>query len=151
MTGPGSTPDSSGAGPVAWLLSDFASRTPGVIETILVSADGFLLAQSSDDTTDVEQLAAIISGIISLTKGAAGIYGFAGVQQVIVEMAGGYLFVMSVSDGSAVASLSSTTADVGTVGYELTLLAERLGEVLSPEVMSSLKNVLVRPGDPAAP
>jgi predicted regulator of Ras-like GTPase activity (Roadblock/LC7/MglB family) len=39
---------------------------------------------------------------------------------------------MSISDGSALASLAARNCDVGQVGYEMALLVERVGNALSP-------------------
>jgi predicted regulator of Ras-like GTPase activity (Roadblock/LC7/MglB family) len=54
------------------------------------------------------------------------------VRQTIVEMAGGYLFVTSISQGSMLAVLAERTCDMGMIGYEMTLLATRVGHVLTP-------------------
>ena len=126
------------------LLRSFVDRTAGVTEVVAVSSDGFVLASSQEgsDSRGGEQLAAIISGLTSLTQGAADLYQLDEVRQVIVEMAGGFLFVMSVSDGSAIGALTAVDCDIGTIGYEMTLLSQRIGSVLTPEVVDTLKNVL---------
>jgi hypothetical protein len=54
------------------------------------------------------------------------------VNQTIVEMAGGYLFVTSISEGSMLAVLAERSCDMGMIGYEMTLLAARVGHMLSP-------------------
>jgi predicted regulator of Ras-like GTPase activity (Roadblock/LC7/MglB family) len=53
-------------------------------------------------------------------------------SQKIVEMAGGYLFVTSISQGSMLAVLAERTCDMGMIGYEMTLLAARVGHMLNP-------------------
>ena len=60
--------------------------------------------------------------------------GFAAgpVRQTIVEMAGGYLSVTSISEGSVLAVLAERTCDMGMIGYEMTLLAARVGHLLNP-------------------
>ena len=127
----------------AWLLSRFAHETPGVREAVAVSADGLLLASSAGiDTSGVDQFAAIAAGLTSLTRGAAECLECGGVEQVVVEMTGGNLFVMSMGHGASLAVLCHHGADVAQVAYEMTLLAERAGSALSPELISELKNVL---------
>ena len=59
-----------------------------------------------------------------------------------MEMARGFLFVMSISDGSLIGALTTSDCDIGALGYEMTLLTERLGEVLTPDLVDTLKNVL---------
>lgn len=57
---------------LGWLLANFADRVPGVAHAVAVSADGLLLAASRDLPRDrADQLAAIASGLVSLTQGAA--------------------------------------------------------------------------------
>lgn len=131
------------SGSLEWLLSRFVDDTGGVTSAITVSSDGFLLASSSrTPETSLEQLAAVISGLTSLTQGAADLYQLGEVHQVIVEMAEGLLFMVSVGDGAALAAVADAGCDLGTVGYELTLLAGRTAEILTPEVVDLLKNAL---------
>ncbi len=127
----------------AWLLSRFAQDTAGVREAVAVSADGLLLASSAGiDTSGVDQFAAIAAGLTSLTNGAAVCLGCGVVDQVVVEMSNGNLFVMSMGHGASLAVLCQSGADIAQVAYEMTLLAERAGAALSPELISELKNVL---------
>lgn len=127
----------------AWLLARFAQETSGVREAVAVSADGLLLASSNGiDTSGVDQFAAIAAGLTSLTRGAADCLGCGGVEQVIVEMSYGNLFVMSMGYGASLAVLCQQGADIAQVAYDMTLLADRAGAALSPELISELKNVL---------
>ena len=55
-----------GAREFDWLLSSFASRTPGIIDALGVSSDGLLIASSAGlRRPSAEQLAAIVSGMLS--------------------------------------------------------------------------------------
>jgi uncharacterized protein len=140
-----STPnDADHPGPdLSWILANFAQRTVGVREAVAVSSDGFLLAASAGlEGQGVEQFGAIISGLTSLSRGSADLYGYGEVHQIIIEMTEGYLFVMAVDDGSTVGVLADADCDVGSVGYEMTLLIERVGEMLTPALVDELKNVL---------
>jgi predicted regulator of Ras-like GTPase activity (Roadblock/LC7/MglB family) len=118
---------------VDWLLAEFVSAGPGLLATIVVSADGLLVATSpgvSDALAD--QLAAATSGLVSLARGAAQLLGSGPVAQTIVEMADGYLFVTAIGDGAALATHADRRCDIGMVGYEMTLLAARVGHALTP-------------------
>jgi hypothetical protein len=126
-----------------WLLSNFVRDVVGVREAIAVSSDGFLLAGSAGRERDgVEQFAAIISGLTSLTNGAGHLLSCGDVEQVIVEMRAGVLFVSSISDGSALGVLAEKDCDMGLIGYEMTLLLDRVGSTLTPALVSELKNAL---------
>jgi len=118
---------------MGWLLSNFADSVAGIAHVVAVSADGLLLASSRDLPPDrADQLAAITSGVVSLTEGASRMFNAGQVQQTIIEMDSGYLFLMSISDGSSMAVLAARSCDVGQVGYEMALLVERVGAALVP-------------------
>lgn len=118
---------------MGWLLNNFANSVAGIAHVVAVSADGLLLASSRDLPADrADQLAAIASGVVSLTEGASRMFNAGDVQQTIIEMDSGYLFLMSVSDGSSMGVLAARSCDVGQVGYEMALLVERVGAALTP-------------------
>ena len=128
-----------------WLVANFASRVPGVRDAVVVSADGLLMAMSPGiDRAGADQLAAIASGLTSLTRGASRCFGGGKVNQVIVELELAFLFVTSISDGSCLAVIAAASADVGLVGYEMTLLVERAAAVLSPALIAELQASLPR-------
>jgi predicted regulator of Ras-like GTPase activity (Roadblock/LC7/MglB family) len=115
-----------------WLLVDFVRSTAGARHALVVSADGLRLASSGIDEALGDQLAAVTSGLLSLAQGVASSFGAGPVRQTIVEMAGGYLFVTSISQGSMLAVLAERGCDMGMIGYEMTLLATRVGHMLTP-------------------
>jgi predicted regulator of Ras-like GTPase activity (Roadblock/LC7/MglB family) len=93
-------PLDSGTSPrdVAWLLDRFVAGTPGVAQVIGVSADGLLMAASAPiRRQDADRLAAIISGLTSLTLGAAALLDRGPLRQVIVDYARGYLLVSTIA------------------------------------------------------
>jgi hypothetical protein len=128
-----------------WLVSNFAKSVPGAAHAIVLSADGLLMAVSERlDRARADQLAAVASGLASLTQGAARIFTGGTVTQTIVEMERGFLMVMSVSDGSCLAVLAAPNCDIGLIGYEMALLVARTGEVLTPELRAELQAALPR-------
>ena len=135
MTSPQAQPSQFG-----WLVNDFAERVPGVAHAVVVSADGLLLTCSARLPIDrADQLAAVASGLVSLTQGAARCFEAGGVNQTVVEMDRGYLFLMSISDGSCLSVLAAPNCDIGLVAYEMTLLVERVGQQMTPELRAQLQ------------
>jgi uncharacterized protein len=133
-----SEPSSAGTD-FAWLINSFVGKVPGVANCILVSSDGLALAKSRDFPDDrADQLAAVVSGLTSLTLGASRCFGAGSVRQILVEMDEGYLFIMSVSEGSSIAALAAPAADIGLVGYEMSLLVSRVGSALTPALRAQL-------------
>jgi predicted regulator of Ras-like GTPase activity (Roadblock/LC7/MglB family) len=128
-----------------WLVANFARSVPGAAHAIVLSADGLLMAVSDRlDRARADQLAAVASGLASLTQGAARIFSGGTVTQTVVEMERGFLLVMSVSDGSCLAVLAAPNCDIGLIGYEMALLVARTGEVLTPELRAELQAALPR-------
>lgn len=126
-----------------WMVDEFAAGVPGIRHVAVVSADGLLLAMSAHLTrTQADQLAAIASGLASLTRGAARCFEHGAVNQVMVEMTQGFLFVMSVSEGSVLTVLTDPSADVGLVGYEMARVVASAGAILTPELRRELQSVL---------
>jgi uncharacterized protein len=118
---------------LSWLVTTFVERVPRVAHGVVVSSDGLPMAYSDGFPADrVDQLAAIASGLTSLTQGAARIFEGGAVTQTLVEMERGLLFVMAISDGSVLGILAAPDCDMGLVAYEMALLVERVGRALTP-------------------
>ena len=117
---------------LGWLITNLRERVPDVAHAIVVSSDGLPLATSEGFPREhAEQLAAITSGLASLTQGASRVFEGGQVVQTVVEMHRGVLVVMAISEGASLAVLA-TSIDLGLVAYEMTLLVERVGRVLTP-------------------
>jgi predicted regulator of Ras-like GTPase activity (Roadblock/LC7/MglB family) len=118
-----------------WLINNFINSVPGVAHTIVVSADGLPLAVSDGFPSDrADQLAAVASGLVSLTQGAARVFEAGLVTQTVVEMEHGFLFIMAISDGASMAVLAAPQCDIGLVGFEMARLVIRAKDALTPEV-----------------
>jgi uncharacterized protein len=126
MTAPGASLD--------WLVARFAREVAGVSHAILVSADGLLMAASEHIPGErADQLAAVASGLASLSAGAARLFEGGNVLQSVVEMDNGYLLLMRVGDGSNLAALANRGCDIGQIGYEMAILVERVGAVVQSQ------------------
>ena len=120
-------------------MAKFAAETPGVSHAILVSADGLPMAASERLPADrAEQMAAVASGMASLSAGAARLFPGGTVLQSVIEMELGYLLLMSVGDGSHLAALTGTDSDIGQVGYEMAVLVDRVGRVIDANARSHM-------------
>lgn len=134
---------SSEAANFGWLLDNFVRTVPGARHTLVVSADGLLMAMSDNlDRTSGDQLAAIVAGLSSLTRGAARQLQAGDVRQAIVEMDELFLFLMSVSNGSVLAVVADTSCDVGLIGYEMAMLVSRTETTLTPQLVTEMRGHL---------
>jgi predicted regulator of Ras-like GTPase activity (Roadblock/LC7/MglB family) len=118
-----------------WLVTNFVERVQSVAHAIVVSSDGLPMAYSAGFPQDrVDQLATVTAGLTSLTQGASRMFEGGAVAQTVVDMQRGLLIVMSISDGSSLAVLAPTDCDMGLVAFEMSLLVERVGSALTPQV-----------------
>jgi predicted regulator of Ras-like GTPase activity (Roadblock/LC7/MglB family) len=155
LTAPSTFGLSSEARNLHWLLSNLVEEVPGIQSVAVVSSDGLLLL-SSDPGRNAEakeavetkrsgprgsaaDLATIVSGIASLTLGAAKLMDGGGVKQTMVAMEEGSVFVMSISDGSLLGVHATPDCDMSVVAYHMALFVGRAGHVLTPELRSELR------------
>jgi predicted regulator of Ras-like GTPase activity (Roadblock/LC7/MglB family) len=128
-----------------WLLARFTRNTDGVRDAVAVSSDGLLIAMSDRlDRTGADRLAAIVSGLSSLSRSAARSYDFDGLKLIMIEMNRGFLLVSAIADGSCVGVIADGTADIGLIGYEIAKLADRAGSLLTPSLVTDLRESLRR-------
>ena len=128
-----------------WLIDEFVEKSAGVTDAVAVSSDGLLIAMSSSlGREDAEHVSAIVTGFVSLGQSTSTCFDFQGLNQVIVSMKRGYLFVSSISDGSALGIVATSGCDIGLVGYQTTLLVERAGTVLTPDLITELRSSVLR-------
>ncbi|WNI29262.1 roadblock/LC7 domain-containing protein [Streptomyces sp. ITFR-6] len=152
MTAPSTFGLSTEARNLQWLLSNLVEEVPGVHSVTVVSSDGLMLL-SSDPGHQAAQsagkqdgprgssadLATIVSGIGSLTIGAAELMEGGGVKQTMVAMEEGSVFVMSISDGSLLGVHATPDCDMSVIAYHMALFVGRAGHVLTPELRSELR------------
>jgi len=135
---------STGVRDVNWLLDNFVRQTAGVDQAVAVSSDGLLMAVSADlQRAEADKLAAMISGMTSLAFSASRLLDKGPLRQVITEFDHGYLLVSSISGGSCLGVITPTECDLGLVGYEATMMVQRIGALLTPELVIELKASLL--------
>jgi predicted regulator of Ras-like GTPase activity (Roadblock/LC7/MglB family) len=158
LTAPSTFGLSSEARNLHWLLTNLVEEVPGLLSVAVVSSDGLLLLSSdpgrnAEARTGTEErpagpkgsaadLATIVSGIGSLTIGAARLMDAGAVKQTMVAMEDGSLFVMSISDGSLLGVHGAPDCDMSVVAYHMALFVGRAGHVLTPELRSELRQSL---------
>lgn len=114
-----------------WLLDDLTQRVEHIRHALVLSNDGLVTGTSTGlRREDAEYLAAVSSGLHSLAKGSGRHFGAGEVRQTLVEFDDAVLFVTAAGSGSCLCVLSGAEADLGRVGYEMTLLVSRVGEHL---------------------
>ncbi|MEM8923920.1 MAG: roadblock/LC7 domain-containing protein [Actinomycetota bacterium] len=125
------------------LLDRFATTTMGVEDVLAVSGDGIRLASSAGlPDAMADQFGAIATGLTGLALGAARCFAEDNVQRIVIEMDRTYLLMANLAHGAVLGVLARKNADMGLIAYEMTLLADSAGRVLSPTVIARLENAL---------
>ncbi|MEV1009058.1 roadblock/LC7 domain-containing protein [Streptomyces sp. NPDC049881] len=116
-----------------WMLRDLAATVPGIQHIVVLSADGLCMAQHGDERDSGERLAAAASGIKSLARSIARELPGADeeLRLVLLELAGGYFYLMSAGERSYLAVTAERTVDPGMVSRGMRDLVLRIGEHLS--------------------
>jgi predicted regulator of Ras-like GTPase activity (Roadblock/LC7/MglB family) len=117
---------------LGWLLDDLTERVDQIRHALVLSNDGLVTGTSTGlRREDAEHLAAVSSGLHSLTRGSGRHFGAGEVRQTMIEFDDAILFVTAAGPGSCLCVLSAAEADVGHIAYEMTLLVYRVGEHLA--------------------
>jgi uncharacterized protein len=113
-----------------WLLDDLVRRVPHLNQAVFLSQDGLALGASRGlAQADTEHLAALAAGFNSLARGASRHFG-GDARQSIIEMTSGFFIVSAAGQGTCLAVLTTTEADIGQVAYEMAILVQRTGDHL---------------------
>ncbi|MET7641248.1 roadblock/LC7 domain-containing protein [Streptomyces sp. NPDC005438] len=132
MTTPNAGRHLKGAHHLNWLLDELVGRVGSIRKALVLSGDGLARGTSEGlSREDGEHLAAVASGFHSLAKGVGRHFEAGSVRQTVVELDDAFLFVTAAGDGSCLAVLAESDADVGQIAYEMTLLVKRVGAHLA--------------------
>ncbi len=134
---------SAAADDVSFMLEHFVRNTAGVEQVIGVSSDGLLMALAADmGRAEADKMAATVSGMTTLAVSASLLLTKGALTQVITEFEGGYLVASLIKGRACLGVVTNRDCDLGLVGYETTLLVGRVGDILTPELVTEMKNRL---------
>nr|WP_245996334.1 roadblock/LC7 domain-containing protein [Streptomyces armeniacus] len=119
-----------------WLLKDLAASVPQTRHVVVLSADGLCMAQFSPDGSDdgaTDRLAAACAGLQSLSAAIATEFpdGDGQMRLVVIEVTGGFFYLMAAGSGAYLAVLADSGVDAGLMGQCMRDLVARIGEHLS--------------------
>jgi predicted regulator of Ras-like GTPase activity (Roadblock/LC7/MglB family) len=116
-----------------WMLKDLAEGVPQTRHVVVLSADGLRIAQYGADNDTADRLAAACAGLQSLAGAVATeLPGSDGrMHLVVIEMSGGFFYLMAAGAGAFLAVLANEGVDAGLMGQRMRDLVLRIGEHLS--------------------
>jgi len=123
------------------MIGEFAAERSEIVAAVLGSGDGLLITASEDvDRDHADELAAIACGLVSIVSGStARMFGDDRVELAAARLTHRTLLVRPVADGSVLAVIATTDADVERTGEAMADLAGRIGTVLTVEVREELQ------------
>ena len=125
-----------------WMLHDLATSVPHTRQVVVLSSDGLRMAQFGTDTDTADRLAAACAGLQSLSAAVAAEFphGDGRMRLVVIEMDGGFFYLMAAGAGAYLAVLADEGVDAGLMGQRMRDLVARIGEHLTspPRVSGSV-------------
>lgn len=116
-----------------WMLKGLASSVPQTRHVIVLSSDGLRMAQHGTDTDAADRLAAACAGLQSLSAAIAAEFpqGDGQMRLVVIEVDGGFFYLMAAGAGAYLAVLADDDVDAGLMGQQMRDLVARIGEHLT--------------------
>lgn len=114
-----------------WLVTDFTERVADVTHAVVASSDGRPVTLSDAIAPGrAEQLCAITPRLTALTDEVAQLSDGGIVIQALIAMEHGLIVVKAVSGEFSLAVLAAPECDIDLVAYEMTILAEAVGNII---------------------
>ncbi|MET7483672.1 roadblock/LC7 domain-containing protein [Streptomyces sp. NPDC005538] len=116
-----------------WMLKDLADGVPGIQQIVVLSADGLRIARYGGDPDAADRVAAACAGLQSLAGAVASeIPSSDGrMKMVIIEINGGYFYLMAAGANAYLAVLSDVVAEPGLMSNRMRDLVVRIGAHLT--------------------
>jgi predicted regulator of Ras-like GTPase activity (Roadblock/LC7/MglB family) len=116
-----------------WMLKELADGVPGVQQIVVLSADGLRIARYGGDPDGADRVAAACAGLQSLAGAVASeIPNSDGrMRMVIIEINGGYFYLMAAGPNAYLAVLSDVVAEPGRMSNSMRDLVVRIGAHLT--------------------
>ncbi|MEV7516420.1 roadblock/LC7 domain-containing protein [Streptomyces diastaticus] len=116
-----------------WMLKELDEGVPGVQQIVVLSADGLRIARYGGDADGADRIAAACAGLQSLAAAVATeIPDSDGrMRMVVIEIDGGFFYLMAAGAGAYLAVLTDETVDAGLIGNRMRDLVIRIGSHLT--------------------
>ncbi|MEU4846803.1 roadblock/LC7 domain-containing protein [Streptomyces gilvosporeus] len=118
---------------IDWMLEGLASSVPHTRDVVVLSSDGLCMAQYGTDEDTADRLAAACAGLQSLSAAIATEFphGDGRMKLVVIEVNGGFFYLMAAGAGAYLAVLADGDVDAGLMGQGMRDLVARIGQHLT--------------------
>lgn len=125
----------------SWTLRELTESLPEIEFTLVASADGRAIASHGVDEDDADRFAATIAALQSLAQPVAKQLKSAGrLRLAMIEVDGGYLFVVRAGTAAYLGVLARAGIDQGLLGHQMRDTARRMGDLLSTEARQEVRS-----------
>lgn len=126
-----------------WLLKELYDGVPGIEMIVVLSADGLRIARYAGDPDAADRVAAACAGLQSLAGAVAQeIPDSDGrMKLVIIEINGGYFYLMAAGANAYLAVLSDIVCEPGLMSNRMRDLVARIGPHLTSPARHSGQTV----------
>jgi predicted regulator of Ras-like GTPase activity (Roadblock/LC7/MglB family) len=116
-----------------WMLKDLADGVPGIEMIVVLSADGLRIARHGGDPDTADRVAAACAGLQSLASAVATELPDSDgkMKMVLIEINGGYFYLMAAGANAYLAVLSDVVAEPGLMSNRMQDLVIRIGAHLT--------------------
>ncbi|MEV5776837.1 roadblock/LC7 domain-containing protein [Streptomyces antimycoticus] len=116
-----------------WMLKDLAESVPQTRSVVVLSSDGLCMALHGADPDAADRLAAACAGLQSLAAAIAAEFPHSDgrMRMVVIEVTGGFLYLMTAGAGAYLAVLADEGVDAGLMGMRMRDLVARIGAHLT--------------------
>jgi predicted regulator of Ras-like GTPase activity (Roadblock/LC7/MglB family) len=116
-----------------WMLKELSDGVYGTRQVVVLSADGLRIARYGGDPDAADRIAAACAGLQSLAGAVATeIPDTDGkMRMVIIEMEGGYFYMMAAGPNAYLAVLAEAHVDAGLMSARMRDLVVRIGAHLT--------------------
>ncbi|MEV7084970.1 roadblock/LC7 domain-containing protein [Streptomyces sp. NPDC093085] len=116
-----------------WMLKELATGVPQIQQIVVLSADGLRIARHGGDPDGADRLAAACAGLQSLAAAVAAEIPLSDghMRLVVIEVGGGFFYLMEAGAGAYLAVLTDDTVDAGLVGARMRDMVVRIGAHLT--------------------
>ncbi|MFB6552266.1 MULTISPECIES: roadblock/LC7 domain-containing protein [unclassified Streptomyces] len=125
------------------MLQDLYDGVPGIEMIVVLSADGLRIARYSGDPDAADRVAAACAGLQSLASAVSQEIPTSDgdMKMVLIEMNGGYFYLMAAGPNAYLAVLSDVCCEPGRMGLSMADLVARIGPHLTSPARRSGQTV----------
>lgn len=112
------------------ILKDLEAATPDIEGSVVVSADGLVMASAMPSDVDEDRVAAMAAALLALGERSASELQRGDLEQVFVKGLKGYIVLMNAGRDAVLGALCRQDAKLGMIFLDMKRAAAEIGKVI---------------------